>query len=256
MFLSQLVQPSTDSTIVIFKEDDFNCSFTQLFIKELEGKIINIPKFNENNVDVWNGRAALLFEMVKDKLAAMSKNTPLTLLQLSDAFSLESLEKWFILEPLQEMLRELEIKLLIPQEDWRYLDKNNKFDVEEFYNHFNSRVQSGLNVPKNDYLEFSIKNILSFAFSSNKGGLSYLMSLPGYAIFEGGEIELAINSAIKEALRIIKTQNIESFSEQDIYQLMGFHQFGKASLKQRKVSIEQQKYARQQLEDAFNAHNK
>ena len=95
MFLSQLVQPSTDSTIVIFKEDDFNCSFTQLFIKELEGKIINIPKFNENNVDVWNGRAALLFEMVKDKLAAMSKNTPLTLSQLSDAFSLESLEKWF-----------------------------------------------------------------------------------------------------------------------------------------------------------------
>ena len=37
---------------------------------------------------------------------------------------------------------------------------------------------------------------------------------------------------------------------------MGFHQFGKASLEQRKVSIEQQKYARQQLEDAFNAHNK
>lgn len=256
MFLSQLVQPSTNSTIVIFKEDDFNCSFTQLFIKELEGKIINIPKFNENNVDVWNGRAALLFEMVKDKLAAMSKNTPLTLSQLSDAFSLESLEKWFILEPLQEMLRELEIKLLIPQEDWRYLDKNNKFDVEEFYNHFNSRVQSGLNVPKNDYLEFSIKNILSFALSYYKNGLSYLMSLPGYAILEGGEIELAINSTIKEALRIIKTQNIESFSEQDIYQLMGFHQFSKASLEQRKVSIEQQEYARQQLEDAFNAHNK
>ena len=253
MFLSQLIQPSANSTIVIFKEDNFNCGFTKLFIKELEGKIVNIPKFNENNVNIWNGRAALLFEVVKDKLAAISKKTPLTLEKLFDYFSLESLEKWFILDPLEEMLRELELILLIPQEDWQYLDKNNKFDVERFHSHLNSIVQSGLNVPTNNYLEFAIKKILYFVHSSNKNGLDYLMILPGYSIFKGSKVELSIDSAIKEALRMFKTKNIECFSEEDIYQLMGFHKFGaESNFQQRKISIEQQNFVKEQLTEAFN----
>lgn len=205
------LNPVSNATLIIDKNNDNELSLIKLHIKGCENKIINLGD------DLWSARMINLFNIIKHDLINRNKVCQIAIEDIEQVIDIQYLEdKAFSFE---EVIAQLEVEFNIPLERRKYQSYIEK-------NLLTLSVNPFINIIKNKNLEeklafFNFK--LGYWRGCNSCYKRYLNELAGFGIVKGTKTANLIEENIRHIQRMVKIIDpIEEYTEEQIKKWLGF----------------------------------